>query len=157
MTSSSEEPIQELILPGVVGEPSFSRPGPRTVAIPEEEEENVREILLPRLLESDYYVRVVVDTHTHTQLDNIEETLSERLYGLTEMFPPRLIGWCGSGWVWSYWLVRRCAWVMGTSMALLVLPPFIEQQRLEFEEMQNMQKKQVINYAHPCIVSSLVC
>ena len=66
MTSSSEEPIQELILPGVVGEPSFSRPGPRTVAIPEEEEENVREILLPRLLESDYYVRVVVDTHTHT-------------------------------------------------------------------------------------------
>ncbi|XP_064406581.1 mitochondrial import receptor subunit TOM22 homolog [Halichondria panicea] len=117
MTSSSEEPIQELILPGVVGEPSFSRPGPRTVAIPEEEEEN---------------------------LDNIEETLSERLYGLTEMFPPRLIGWCGSGWVWSYWLVRRCAWVMGTSMALLVLPPFIEQQRLEFEEMQNMQKKQLM-------------
>ena len=34
-------------------------------------------------------------------------------------------------------------WVLGTSLALLFLPPFIEQQRLEFEEMQNMQKKQV--------------
>ena len=33
--------------------------------------------------------------------------------------------------------------MVGTSLALLVLPPFIEQQRIEFEEMQNMQKKQV--------------
>ena len=33
--------------------------------------------------------------------------------------------------------------MLGTSLALLFLPPFIEQQRLEFEEMQNMQKKQV--------------
>ena len=43
----------------------------------------------------------------------------------------------------SYWFLRRSAWVVGTSMALLVLPAFIEQQRNEFEEMQNMQKKQV--------------
>ncbi len=98
-------------------------------------------------------------THTqHTQLDNIEETLSERLYGLTEMFPPRLVGWCGNGWVWSYWLVRRCAWVVGTSMALLVLPPFIEQQRLEFEEMQNMQKKQVLNthFCYSFVLSAVI-
>ena len=46
MTSSSEEPIQELILPGVVGEPFSSRPGPGAVALPEDEEENVREISL---------------------------------------------------------------------------------------------------------------
>ena len=32
---------------------------------------------------------------------------------------------------------------MGTSLALLVLPTFIEQQRMEMEEMQSMQKKQV--------------
>lgn len=81
--------------------------------------------------------------HAYTQLDDIEETLSERLYGLTEMLPPRVWNVLSKSSSFTYWLARRSAWVIGTSLALLVLPPFIEQQRLEFEEMQNMQKKQV--------------
>lgn len=33
--------------------------------------------------------------------------------------------------------------MLGTSVALLALPPFIEWQRMEMEESMNMQKKQV--------------
>lgn len=77
------------------------------------------------------------------QLAAVEETLSERLLGLTEMFPER--AWVGAArWGrFSYWLARRLAWVVGASAALLLLPPFIELQRTEVEEMQAMQKKQV--------------
>ena len=46
-------------------------------------------------------------------------------------------------YTFSYWLLRRSVWVLGTSMALLALPPFIEWQRMEMEESMNMQKKQV--------------
>lgn len=67
----------------------------------------------------------------------------ERLVGLTEMVPERVWSVTGRGFWFSLWLARRMAWVLGTSLALLALPPFIEQQRLEYEEMQNMQKKQV--------------
>ena len=79
------------------------------------------------------------------QLEDIEETLAERLAGLTEMVPDRVWAVAGRTFNFSYWLLRRSMWVLGTSLALLFLPPFIEQQRLEFEEMQNMQKKQVIS------------
>jgi len=47
------------------------------------------------------------------------------------------------GNVWSVWFVRRASWVVGVSVALLMLPIATEQQRLELEEMQNMQKRQV--------------
>lgn len=67
----------------------------------------------------------------------------ERLVGLTEMVPERVWNVGERGLWFSVWFVRRTAWVLGTSLALLALPPFIEQQRLEYEEMQNMQKKQV--------------
>ena len=80
----------------------------------------------------------------------MEETVSERLLGLAEMFPER--AWVSAArWGrFSYWLVRRAAWVVGTSAALLLLPPFIELQRAEVEEMQALQKKQV------CICLSLI-
>ena len=77
------------------------------------------------------------------QFDEVEETVIERLVCLTEMVPDPLWNMGEKGLMWSVWLVRRSAWVLGTSLALLALPPFIEQQRLEYEEMQNMQKKQV--------------
>lgn len=48
--------------------------------------------------------------------------------------------------IWSVWFVRRASWVVGVSVALLMLPIATEQQRLELEEMQNMQKRQVSPY-----------
>ena len=83
----------------------------------------------------------------------------ERLVGLTEMVPERVWNFGENGFWFSVWLLRRSAWVLGTSVALLALPPFIEQQRMEYEEMQNMQKKQVclLNVVSTvCLIVSLV-
>lgn len=77
------------------------------------------------------------------KLEDVEETISERLLGLTEMLPDPVWIFLGRSVGLSYWLLRRTGWVVGTSLALLALPPFLEHQRIDFEEMQNMQKKQV--------------
>lgn len=75
-------------------------------------------------------------------MEDIEETIAERLVGLTEMVPQKVWNIFGRSLRFSYWLVRRSGWVLGTSLTLLALPPFLEYQRVEFEEMRNMQKKQ---------------
>ena len=67
----------------------------------------------------------------------------ERLVGLTEMVPDKVWNAASKTIQFSYWFVRRSAWVIGVSLALLVMPAFVEQQRLEIDEMQNIQKKQV--------------
>ena len=77
------------------------------------------------------------------QLADVEETLQERLVGLTEMVPVRVWKTAVRTLSFSSWLLKRSAWVLGSSLALLALPPFIEQQRMELEDMHNMQKKQV--------------
>ena len=43
--------------------------------------------------------------------------------------------------------------MLGTSVALLALPPFIEWQRMEMEESMNMQKKQVCMC--PCVCTCM--
>lgn len=45
--------------------------------------------------------------------------------------------------LFSFWLMKRSAWVIGTSLAVLWFPAFIENQRLEMVAMQDMQTKQV--------------
>jgi len=77
------------------------------------------------------------------QLQDVTETISERLWGLTEMLPDSVWDTLKKSRVWSIWFVRRSSWVVGVSVALLMLPIATEQQRLELEEMQNMQKRQV--------------
>lgn len=76
-------------------------------------------------------------------LQNVTETISERLWGLTEMLPDPAWATLRKSRAWSIWLVRRAGWVVGVSMAIMMLPIVIEQQRLELEELQNMQKRQV--------------
>ena len=59
------------------------------------------------------------------------------------MVPDRVWDITSHSLSFSYWLVRRSAWVLGTSLAILLLPVFVEQQRLEVLEMQDMHTKQV--------------
>ena len=73
----------------------------------------------------------------------VEETITERLVGLTEMVPDRVWNMASKTLSISYWLTRRSIWVMGTSVALLLFPAFIEQQRQEIVAMQDIQSKQV--------------
>ena len=77
------------------------------------------------------------------QLKDVTETISERLWGLTEMLPDSVWDTLKKSRIWSMWFVCRSSWVVGVSVALLMLPIATEQQRLELEEMQNMQKRQV--------------
>lgn len=70
--------------------------------------------------------------------------MSERLIGLTEMIPMSMWKFGIQSMSFSYWLVRRTAWVVGTSAAILVLPWFIEYQRLQVVDMQDMHTRQVM-------------
>ena len=76
-------------------------------------------------------------------LQNVTETLSERLWGLTEMLPDSVWAGLHKSRVWSVWFIRRAGWVLGVSLTVMMLPIVTEHQRLELEEMQNMQKRQV--------------
>ena len=79
-------------------------------------------------------------------MEQIEESIAERLVGLTEMVPDPWWNFGKRAFSFSYWLVGRSAWVLGTSLAILWFPAFIEQQRIEMVTMQDMQTKQVTHF-----------
>ncbi|KAL1140272.1 hypothetical protein AAG570_000204 [Ranatra chinensis] len=83
--------------------------------------------------------------------DDIEdETLSERLWGLTEMFPEKMRTatyslYCGtkSGLKNMYNISRTGMWIFFSSSAILFAPVLFEVERAQFEEAQRSQQKQV--------------
>ncbi|XP_053610166.1 mitochondrial import receptor subunit TOM22 homolog isoform X2 [Plodia interpunctella] len=83
--------------------------------------------------------------------DEPDETLSERLWGLTEMFPEGLRNgahtvttktW--SGFKGLYGLSRSVLWVVASSSVILFAPVIFEVERAQMEEMQKTQQKQVL-------------
>jgi import receptor subunit TOM22 len=80
-----------------------------------------------------------------------DETLVERLFALTEMFPEpvrdfsysvydntkslskNLFSWSKSG-----------IWVLATSFTILIFPIIVEQERSTIEEQQSMQQRQLL-------------
>lgn len=83
--------------------------------------------------------------------DEIDETLYERLVGLTEMFPESLTkgsvdlvkGSVGAT-QWLYKTSRVVSWVLFSSMAVMFMPIMIETERLGIEESQKMQQRQIL-------------
>ena len=80
-----------------------------------------------------------------------DETVLERLVGLTEMFPSGLTeGVCSlssnsvSGTKWVYSKGRNIMWVIFSTAALLFLPVMIESERVGFEEMEKARKQQIL-------------
>ncbi len=80
-----------------------------------------------------------------------DETLYERLVGLTEMFPESVRkGACAlaSGSVsstkWLYSMSRSAAWVVFSSGAIMFLPVMIETERMGIEEAQKQQQRQIL-------------
>ena len=69
--------------------------------------------------------------------------MSERLIGLTEMLPDPVWNVLRKGGVFSWWVARRTAWVAGSSIIILLSAIFVQQNRIDMEEMQSMQRKQV--------------
>ncbi|XP_038220746.1 mitochondrial import receptor subunit TOM22 homolog [Zerene cesonia] len=83
--------------------------------------------------------------------DEPDESLSERLWGLTEMFPECVRN--GTHTVttktWSgvknlYQLSRSLVWIVASSSVILFAPVIFEVERAQVEEMQKSQQKQVL-------------
>jgi len=80
-----------------------------------------------------------------------DETLVERLVGLTEMFPPGLITGISnlskgsvSAVKWSYSKSRAITWILFSSAAILFLPAMLESERCAIEEQDKMRKQQML-------------
>jgi import receptor subunit TOM22 len=79
-----------------------------------------------------------------------DETLSERLWGLTEMFPEplrnvtrSLTDFSVNSSKWLYQTGRVAVWVVASSAAILALPVMFESERAQMEEQQLQQQRQV--------------
>lgn len=79
-----------------------------------------------------------------------DETLNERLWGLTEMFPDRLRTVCGVMTDFSvssvqniYHFSCNASWIFFTSSMILFAPIIFETERANFMESQRAQQKQV--------------
>lgn len=81
----------------------------------------------------------------------LDETLYERLWGLTEMFPPKLrqgvydvahYSWGSAKGLYSFG--RSAFWIFFSSSAILFAPVIFELERLQVEEMSRQQQRQIL-------------
>uniref|UniRef100_A0A8C9TWL4 Mitochondrial import receptor subunit TOM22 homolog n=1 Tax=Scleropages formosus TaxID=113540 RepID=A0A8C9TWL4_SCLFO len=84
-------------------------------------------------------------------ISKLDETLVERLWGLTEMFPDRLRSAAEVSAQCSlsvakklYSFTRSALWVGTTSFMILVLPVIFETERLQLEQQQLQQQRQIL-------------
>jgi len=83
--------------------------------------------------------------------DDIDETLTERLIGLTEMFPDFVrngsVSLVKGSWSLAqscYSLTRAASWVVFSSATILFMPVMIESERLQLQDQQKAQKNQIL-------------
>ena len=88
-------------------------------------------------------------------LDEIDETLTERLIGLSEMFPESVRNSTStaakgavSGAKWLFNFTGRTIWILSTSFVILALPVIFEVERVQTEEAQLQQQRQVSSLVH---------
>ncbi|XP_064478089.1 mitochondrial import receptor subunit TOM22 homolog [Ornithodoros turicata] len=82
---------------------------------------------------------------------DLDETLAERLWGLTEMFPESLRNGVSSlvfgtfsGTKWMYGFSRSALWILFSSSAILLAPVIFEIERMQMEEMSRQQQRQIL-------------
>ncbi|PVD37866.1 hypothetical protein C0Q70_00468 [Pomacea canaliculata] len=83
--------------------------------------------------------------------EDLDETLSERLWGLTEMFPgpvqkffAHFIGLSGLAFKTSYSFGRNALWILASSATIMVLPVVFESERAQQQEQQLQQQRQIL-------------
>merc|ERR1712038_1368476 len=83
--------------------------------------------------------------------EDIDETLMERLVGLTEMFPDfvtngtvSLVKGSVSLTKWSYSMSRTVSWIVFSSAALLFMPIMIETERLQIQDQEKAKKNHLL-------------
>jgi len=92
-----------------------------------------------------------IETLDNENLDDIDETLTERLIGLTEMFPESVRNSTStaakgvtSGAKWLYNFAGKTVWILSTSFVILALPVIFEVERVQTEEAQLQQQRQIL-------------
>ncbi|GFN98409.1 mitochondrial import receptor subunit tom22-like protein [Plakobranchus ocellatus] len=80
-----------------------------------------------------------------------DESLSERLIGLTEMFPEPIRKVCCSAGSLvvsvsktGVWLARNALWIASSSAVILVLPVIFESERAQQHEEHLQQQRQIL-------------
>uniref|UniRef100_A0A183CM63 Mitochondrial import receptor subunit TOM22 homolog n=1 Tax=Globodera pallida TaxID=36090 RepID=A0A183CM63_GLOPA len=83
--------------------------------------------------------------------DQLEETWTERLEGLKEMFPVPVRSAFGTTAQWTWWatqhsfsFARSAAWVLSTSAFIMVLPYFVDKELQDIEKTQLKQQQQLL-------------
>ncbi|XP_072127907.1 mitochondrial import receptor subunit TOM22 homolog [Mobula birostris] len=83
--------------------------------------------------------------------DDLDESLAERLWGLTEMFPEGVRNASGVAASCSltlakklYSFTRSALWVGTTSFMILILPVVFETEKLQLEQQQIQQQRQIL-------------
>ncbi|KAL7868987.1 hypothetical protein AOLI_G00129750 [Acnodon oligacanthus] len=91
------------------------------------------------------------DVEADDEDEDLDETLLERLWGLTEMFPDTLRSAAEVSAQHSlsvakklYSFSRTALWVGSTSFMILVLPVVFETERLQLEQQQLQQQRQIL-------------
>ncbi|KAF4520063.1 hypothetical protein B566_EDAN007919 [Ephemera danica] len=83
--------------------------------------------------------------------EDLDETLAERLWGLTEMFPESVrratnttstITCTGVSALYSFF--RTSSWLLFSTVTLLFAPVIFESERAQMEEMQKQQQRQIL-------------
>jgi import receptor subunit TOM22 len=83
-------------------------------------------------------------------MQDLDETLVERLIGLTEMFPEPIrnavsktssFSWKAVQWGFSF--SKSALWVAMSASTILVLPVMFENERAQMLDQQKQQEKQV--------------
>jgi len=95
--------------------------------------------------------------------DDVDETLAERLVGLTEMLPApvrSLSGALYSGSVYGvkegYSLLCASTWVFFSSAAILFAPLIFEIERTQMEEMHKQQQRQILLGPNAAVSGSMM-
>ncbi|XP_029652207.1 mitochondrial import receptor subunit TOM22 homolog [Octopus sinensis] len=83
--------------------------------------------------------------------DELDETLAERIIGLSEMFPQSLrtttCALCSLSLNYAkmlYSVTRTVAWVFVSSATIIVLPALFESERAQAQEQQLQQQRQIL-------------
>merc|ERR1712039_151883 len=97
------------------------------------------------------FVHISITNYLSEMEDFEDETIMERILGLTEMFPESvqarasaLVSGSVSGVRWLYSMSRSASWIIFSSSAILFMPAMIQAERVGLEEMQKRQQRQVL-------------
>ncbi|KAH3869695.1 mitochondrial import receptor subunit TOM22 homolog [Dreissena polymorpha] len=95
--------------------------------------------------------QLAIHSNEEDKEDFVDESIAERLWGLTEMFPETVQNACGTlaGFTWNstkacYKFSRTAVWTATSIFAIMFLPVLFEHERASMAEQQLQQQRQIL-------------